>query len=410
MRKWLVIMIAAAVGLVVAGSARPEAAPHSAPDDVLFLRSSRGITLVRALPQGEAVRLPRAVPATDWSAVVQTIPAGPETRVVTLDPRTGAELWARDVSGKLTAAVASTDGRLVALRPRGTLGGYASGATSTTFVIAGPESEPRTIELRGNFQAEAFSTDGDSLFVVEYLPPRKPTSYRVRRLDLATGTVGGVYSVDAHLQEAMQGTARVQAASPDGARLYTLYTLDDGHGGLHAFVHVLSLDEEWAHCIDLPSSFAGGREKSMALTVAPDGKRLFVADASTGSVVEVDTAALAVVRTASVSYAFEGGSAHAATSAGGTLFLAKGSGLLSVDGSTLTEGSSWEMDKRITGLQAGSTADRLYVGLRDEIVILNPQAGTTVGVLDPSTVGLIEQLGQSTRPMEEERTDIQCAC
>jgi outer membrane protein assembly factor BamB len=411
MVKWVAIMAAAAVGVFLAGSARPEAAPSSNPDDVLFLRSPRGaITLVRGLPDGEAVRIPRAVPSTDWSTLVQAIPGGAETRVVALDPRSGSEVWARDVPGKLTAEIASADGRLVALRPRGSVAGYSSGTTSTTFVIAGADVEPRTIELHGNFQAEAFSTDGDSLFVVEYLPPRNPTSYRVRRLDLLTGTVGGVYSVDAHLQEAMQGTARVQAASPDGDRLYTLYTLRDVDGGRHAFVHVLSLDEEWAHCIDLPPSFAVGGERSIALAVAPDGNRLYVADASTGSVAEVDTASLAAARTASLPFGTDQGMGHAVTGPDGTVYLGKGSELVAVDGSTLTPLASWSMEQRITGLQVGSGPNQLYVGLRDEIVILDPEAGTTVGALDPSAIGIIDQLGESTRRLDEQRTDIQCAC
>jgi hypothetical protein len=276
--------------------------------------------------------------------------------------------WARNIPGKLTAEIASADGGLVALRPRGSVSGYSTGTTSTTFIIAGADVEPQTIEL------------------------------------------GGVYSVDADLQEAMQGTARVQAASPDGSRLYTLYTLRDADGSRHAFVHVLSLDEEWAHCIDLPPSFAVGSERSIALTVAPDGKRLYVADASTGSVAEVDTASLVVARTASVPFGTEGGAGHAATGPDGTVYLAKGSGLVAVNGSTLTRRALWNMDQRITGLQVGSGPNRLYVGLRDEIAILDPQAGTTVGALDPSAIGIIDQLRESTRPLEEQRTDIQCAC
>ena len=49
-----------------------------------------------------------------------------------------------------------------------------------------------------------------------------------------TGEVGAVYSVDGHLQESMRGTARVQAMSADGSRLY----VTDNAGGT-----VLAIDD-----------------------------------------------------------------------------------------------------------------------------------------------------------------------
>jgi hypothetical protein len=410
MLKWLTLMVSALLGLLAAGMARPGAAPDPKPEDVLFLRSGSSITLVRGLPDGVAVRIPRAVPSTDWSAVVRAVPEGSQTRVVVLDPRSGRELWTRTVPGKLEVEVASREGSLVALGPRGALGGYAGGRSSTTLLIVGRDGQPNSIELDGNFEAEAFSTDGDSLFVVEYIPPENPTSYRVRRLDLDTKQVGGVYTVDAELQEAMQGTARIQAASPDGGRLYTLYTLQNPDGTSHAFVHVLSLDEEWAHCVDLPPTFATSSERSIGLSVTPDGKRLYVANTSTGAVAEVDTTALTVTRTAQVAFGSGAGAAHAATGPGGAVYLGKGTDLVALDASTLKTTRTWDLDKRITGLQPGREETRLYVGLRDEIVILDPQTGETVGVLDPDGLGVIEQLGRSTRALEEERTDIECAC
>jgi hypothetical protein len=410
MAKRILVMVVAVVGLAACGTALPGATDQTEPGDVLFLRSGRNITLVRGLPQGIAVRIPHAIPATDWSAVVRTDPQRAEPRVVVLDPRSGHQLWTRDVDGKLEVKVASQGGRLVALGPRGALGGYAGGRTSTTLTIVGRDEEPKTLELDGNFEPEAFSTDGDSLFVVEYLPPRNPTSYRVRRLDLLTGEVGGVYTVDAELQEAMRGTARVQTASPDGGRLYTLYTLQDADGTAHAFVHVLSLDEEWAHCVDLPPAFGTANERSIALSVSPDGKLLHVADVSTGTVAEVDTTELSVTRSAQVPFTARGGSAQAVTAPDGSVYLGTGTALQAVDPGTLAAGASWDLETRITGLQAGNDGAQLYVGQRDEIAILDPRTGKTVGVLDPEGLGVIDQLGESVRPLEEERTDVECAC
>src|SRR5207244_13219195 len=116
-----------------------------------------------------------------------------------------------------------------------------SGRAATDLVIARADgSPPRQYSLPGNLSPEAFSSDTDALFVIQYSPPMAPDRYRVRRLDLATGTIGDVASPDADLQADMRGTAQVQSFSPDGNRLYTLYTRIEG-SRRRAFVHVLSL-------------------------------------------------------------------------------------------------------------------------------------------------------------------------
>jgi outer membrane protein assembly factor BamB len=381
------------------------------PKDVLFLRTSKGVILLRALPTAAAVRLSDAVPSTDWSAVVRSIPRANGTHVVALDTSSGTELWSRDVGENLQVRVASEGGSLVALgRPR-TDTGYPAGRSSTTLVLVREDAaEPRTIRLRGNFEPEAFSTDGGSLFVVQYLPARAPTRYRVRRLDLSTERVVGVYTVDAELQESMQGTARVQAASPDGRRLYTLYTLAGPDGVRRAFVHVLSLDELWAHCVDLPEKFGTSSESAIALSVAPDGRHLYAADASTGTVAEVDTQTLAVTRSTELGFGSPGGPAHAARGPDGMLYLASGRQLISIDASTLMQQRSWDMGERITGLQAANDGARLYVGLKDRIVVLDTGTGSQLRTLRPEHIGTIDQLGRSTRTLDAGRETITCAC
>ena len=402
-----IVAVVALVALAGCAGGRTGAAP----EDVLFLRAGADVTLVRNLPTGEAFRLPNAVPSTDWSAVVRAVPNGDTTRVVAVDPPSGFELWARTVPGHLEVKVAAGRGRLVVLGHARGPGAYPPGRSSTKFVILRDDgSDPETIDLQGNFEAEAFSTDGRSLFVVEYLPADDPVRYQVRRLDLDTHEVVGVYSVDAHLQEAMRGTARIQAASPDGRRLYTLYTLQLADGTTRAFVHVLSLDELWAHCVDLPPEFATGAETDIALSVTPDGHRLFVADAGSGSVAEVDTQALMVGRTTTAAFGTRVGSAQAVADPNGTLYLGKGRNLIALDVADLATDRSWEMDGRITGIQSANDGSRLYVGLRKEIEVIDTRTGELLEALDPEVVERIEQLGQSTRMLTEERTSFNCAC
>jgi hypothetical protein len=381
------------------------------PADVLFLRTSEGIALVNARAQAPAFHLRNATPSTDWSAVVQATRRSGHTWVEAFDSASGDLLWSRQAPGNLEVKVASTDGRSVALGKPGGGTGYPAGRTTTRLVIIDQQSaKPTTIELQGNFEPEAFSTDGRSLFVIEYVPPERPSSYRVRRLDLTTQEVVGVYSVDEELQEAMQGTARIQAPSPDGKRLYTLYAIEGPDGARRAFIHVLSLDGLWAHCVDLPDAFGAASEASIALTVGPDGSRLYVAEGSTGAVAEVDTESLSVARTVDSPFDWRGGTAHAVSGPGGMLYLGKGTRLLGLETSTLGSAVRWELPGRITGLQAAGDVGRLYVGLKDQILILDTATGGTVGTIELEDIGTIDQLGHSTRPLDQERTEIVCAC
>jgi hypothetical protein len=402
---WLRTLSAVAV-LMLAGCGRFDSG-----DDVLFVKTGDGLALVRPQSNSVAVRLSDAVASIDWSAVVRATPEEKETRVVALDASSGSRLWARDVAGSLEVKVASAGARLVALGKPREGDTYPAGRASTTFVLTGePEQQPRRITLRGNFEAEAFSTDRQSLFVIQYLPAKAPARYRVRRLDLRTEQVVGVYTVDAELQRSMQGTARVQAASPDGRRLYTLYSHEGADGRLRAFIHVLSLDELWAHCIDLPSEFGSSAGQAIALSVAPDGRRLHVADASTGTVAEIDTEALRVARSSDFAFGSPGNAAHAERGSEEMLYLGSGKGLVSVDAQTLKTERSWEMPSTITGIQLARDGERLYVGLKDQIAVLESTTGKRLTSLRLSPIGIIDQLGRSTQRLDEGRLGIKCAC
>lgn len=400
---------AALAAVAILATLSASGAPGAEPEDVLFLRTSGGIVLVRTGAETAVVNFPGAVPSTDWSSVVRTTVAEGNTRVIASDAATGSELWSRELPGRLEVKVASPGAGNVALLSRQQANGYAR--SSTSFVILGDRaSEPRTIELDGNYQPEAFSTDGQSLFVVEYLPPLRPDRYRVRRLDLRTEEVVGVYTVDLDLQKAMQGTARVQAASPDGRHLYTLYTVEGPDGVRRAFVHVLSLDELWAHCVDLPTSFAAAPEKAIGIAVAPDGDHVYAADTSSGTIAEIDTEALSVTRTAEAEIGASGGLAHVAAGPDGTIYVARGTRLLALDAAGLASRGSWEMQEDVRGIQPARDGRRVYVGLKGRIVILDTTTGQRLGLEPPDIEETIDQLGQETRPFDVARTVIECAC
>lgn len=389
--------------LLVAACGEP---PPSGTEDVLFLRKPGGAVVVAA--GGSAPRLEaEGVPTVNWNTVVSTRRAAGATEVLALDPTSSAERWSEQLEGRLTAKVVSTAGDLVALSPQRQRH-YSEGRTSTNLIVAGRTFAPRTYELEGNFEPEAFTTDGATLFVVEYSPARRPSHYQVRRLDLAGGEVGDVYSVDTELQERMRGTARIQTMSPDGGRLYTLYTLRSA-GNAYAFIHVLSLDEKWAHCVDLPSGFASAEDRTTTLSVTPDGKRLFVANAASGEIAEVDTEALRHVRTSEIEFGMSG-PLHAAAAADDRLYLASGIGVTAVDTASLTKRTTWFMDEKVSGVQVAADGRKLFVGLHDRVAILHPDSGEQTGSVDPPGIGRIGELGLTTRPFEEERSTFSCAC
>lgn len=392
-------IVLALVVVAVACGEPPPAEPVA--DDLLYLESSEGIAVLAAGATAEKEALATdGLPSTDWTSVVTADPYRLSTNVVARDARTGDMQWRRAIEGpKLALRVVSREAEMVALLPRGAH--YTQGRTTTRLVVTGRNVEPRTIHLDGNFEPEAFSNDGRSLFVLQYLPARNPNSYQVRRLDLATEKVAGVYSVDAELQERMRGTARIQTMSPDGTYLYTLYTTGAGRlGPRRAFVHVLNLDELWAHCIDLPPEFGKLREAEIALTVTPDSKRLYVNDVGSGAMAEVDTHSLEILETSTqpvVTSEYEPVTVHDGRH---TLYVARGPYLSSVDTRTLEELETWTGIGRIKGVQVSSDAKKVYVALGREVITLAASTLDEIGRDDPPGVGRIQAMGRRMRSVE----------
>jgi hypothetical protein len=350
-----------------------------------------------------------SIPSSNWETVVKSYRRGNTTKLVASDPATGVHRWETVVGDFQRVKIVSGDGSLVATSPTSERS-HLYGRRNTSLTVAGSRQlEPRRYDLEGNFEPEAFSTDGRSLFVVSYLPPRRPRNYQVRRLDLDTGEVTGVYTPDAHLQQSMGGTARIQAASPDGTRLYTLYTLQgDKNTDARAFVHVLSLDEQWAHCIELPKGFESSDLETAAITVSPDGRHAYLADSNSEVLVEIDTETLQVSRTGLVDLDIGSGT-HLVDSGEGTLYAASGTDIVAIDLETFEESDSWHLLTSITGLQVGSDPIQLFVGVKDRILVLDIENGAQLDPIDPEGIKKIDQLGQVMPQIPEEEV-FTCAC
>ena len=406
MRKSGIVIAIAAVLVTACGSSEPA---EEAAADLLFLRANNGVAVIEPGAAEAEFSSRDAVPAADWSTAVQARIARRSTALMTVDTRSGAPVWSSEAPGRLAVKTVSSDGDMLALAPTRQLH-YSYGRNVTELVIVRKGSaEPQTISLAGNYEPEAFSTDGTSLFVLKYTPARLPTQYQVRRLDLATESVHDVFSVDAELQESMRGTARVQAMSPDGRFLYTLYSAGFGPER-HAFIHVLNLEEKWAHCIDLPHEFAKVPQRETTLAVAPDGDRLYVANSEAAMLAEIDTGELSVTRTAPVTFDPIGsGKSYSAVGAG-SVFFARGSRVVAVDREGLGQLASWDVADKITGLQVGAEGEHLYVAAARLITTFDAATGKQLESFDPPELGGIKQLGPVTRPQTFAPKTVSCAC
>lgn len=166
----------------------------------------------------------------------------------------------------------SNDGRtLVLVRPRVA---FPQGRTMFAVFDANRLRRPRRLTLDGDFSFDALSPDGRLLYLIEYLEPQNPTRYRVRALDLDSGRLLPGTIVDPREpDEAMRGFPITRETSSDGRWAYTLY---DGAGSGHPFVHALDTTGRTAACIDLDALTSRNDLYDLRLALAPDERTLEV--------------------------------------------------------------------------------------------------------------------------------------
>ncbi len=283
-----------------------------------------------------------------------------------------------------TIPIAASEGGLVALIPAGaaTYPRAPEGRLSTPVDITDTDNgDAQHLELHGNFEPEAFSTDGRSLFLIQYLPAAAPDHYRVMELKLASEKIFRVASPDKVPPSSMQGTRLQQVWAPDRSVLYTLYTNQVSSGAPLTFVHVLNLKEKWAHCIDLPPSFGSSRPNAKAMVGSPDGKRLYVTDADAQLIATINTRRFAVQTTDVADVPSPHGQAPASASlaADGTLYVSGGDRVSVFDIGTMTPGTGWTSDSLILdeGLSLDGTI--LFLSTADGIQARDPGTGTSLG-------------------------------
>lgn len=387
-------LLAGAVAIAGEGEARPAHNVERLKDDrpagptasdLLLLGTDKG-TETLATGEGErSLDLPEGIVIPGTTRLFSSAMSRSSTTLAVTDLASGKTTRGSRFAGSLVTSVVSGSGRYAALtspRREGATPWLPDGRRETRIVIASiAGGRDRSFELQGNIEPEAFSTDDRTLFLIEFMPAMAPTHYAVRRLNLASGRVAPIARLKLSAPRVMRGTGRMQELAPDREELYTLYTQQGpnyAHGTpessdpdtVHAFVHVLSLRDRWAHCIDLPAPFGTGRATASALAQTPDGGLLYVTDWTNGVVAKIDPSNLRVLEVMEAPF----GGADDQTFADATeevVYVAGESTVLALDAGTMRQIGRWRAPAEIEGLKAAPSGDAIYVAVGSRVVKLD---------------------------------------
>jgi YVTN family beta-propeller protein len=349
-----------------------------------------------------------AVAAPDGAGLYRTRFDGARTTLTTIDPISGVTVGTEHLRGRLDVSVASVSGRAVALvEPvRGAASGpprrVAIPRAQTPIVVADPsgEADPLGFRLDGNYEPEAFSTDDERLFLLQYLPAEAPAVYRVTALDLATGDVRPVAGRFKSPPERMPGVRLAQTYDPVTRQMYTLYSNQpgayaDGYeaagGAAHdwpeqTFVHVLNLRKGWAYCAGLPRAMWGGAAKEQAIAASPDGRRLYVVDSTRELVAVMDTRSLEVVGTVHVAIGPDAGArtSIAVSDDGARLFVASSAGdgaITAIETKSFTVAERWPAPWPISGIGLSLDGASLFAAGGGRISVLDLASGERLATM-----------------------------
>jgi hypothetical protein len=407
LRKLMAAVSVAALGLAACTKAPDDSANRPVPPETLLLSTQAG-PLVVQVPSGSVLfERPGTVASLGGSWLLSATPSAGSTLLETVDGADAEPASDVRLDGTLDVRVVSESGAGVALMdplPDGWDPEVPLPRSRTSIVVADPTGaeEPRTYDLRGNFEPEAFSTDDRQLFMIQHLPAEAPTVYRVTVLDLKRGRVYPVFGPYKAPPERMPGIRLQQIISPNDDQLYTLYSsARPGYAPHHApvpndatvsFVHVLSLQEGWAHCVGLPEALWDRPASEQAMATSPNGRLLYIVDPTLGLVTVMDTASLEI-RTAPIDLAVAGvrHTSAVVSADGSALFVATAgehSGVTRIDTDTFEVVRIWETDD-VSGLGLSADGKRLYVAFGDRVEVMDATTGSElagVAVASPAPI------------------------
>ncbi|XVV13876.1 YncE family protein [Actinoplanes sp. CA-131856] len=373
--------VLAASGLAACREPQAVAAPVAVPD-LLLADTARGPVRL----SGTESRALGPATAVSRDGAIAYVADG--TTLTSTNTATGAPIQKIGIGGGWVPRVVAESGNACVLTQAPHAEPPAARTTSPLLVVG--DGRRQKFNLTGVVEPDAFTTDGTGLFVLEWLPASAPDHYRVRLLDLATGRLDPLLTrnkvpVPPGAEEEMRGSGRAAVLSPDRQVLYTLYTHQPDHqhtrnllngtrNDVHAFVHVLHLNERWAFCLDLPDPFGHGAAEGHAL--AADGRYVTVFDASSGSLAVASAPLLTIEKVLRVPAGSAGG--HLALGAG-RAYTACGTEVHAVALSTGEAVARWSLSDPVRGLRSSRDGRRLYAGGRDRVAWLDVSSGRVLG-------------------------------
>ena len=410
MRGKLVVAVAVAalVGGACTGDVRGDrGVADPIPRETLLLGTQAG-PLVVQIPSGSVLfDRPGTVASLGGSWLLSATRSEGSTQLEAIDGADATPTYTIRLDGALDVRVVSETGGAVALMdplPAGWDPQVPLPRPRTSVVVADPTGAERTraYDLRGNFEPEAFSTDDERLFMIQHLPAEAPAVYRVTVLDLHSGRVEPVFGPFKGPAERMPGIRLQQVLSPDADQLYTLYSsARPGYAPHHApvsntatvsFVHVLSLQDGWAHCVGLPKQLWDRPASEQAMATSPDGRLLYVVDPTVGLVTIMDTTTLAI-RTAPISLSIPGvRRTSAVVSADGSALFVATSGehaaIARIDTDTFDVVRTWSTPD-VSGLGLSADGRRLYAALNGRVEVFDASTGSElagIAVASPAPI------------------------
>ena len=411
MRGKLVVAVAVAslMGAACTADVRGEGGGVGPIPPETLLLGTRAGPLVVQIPSGSVLfERPGTVASLGGSWLLSATRSSGSTVLEAVDGADATPSSTIRLNGALDVRVVSETGGAVALMdplPAGWDPQVPLPRSRTSIVVADPTGavRTRTYDLRGNFEPEAFSTDDRRLFMIQHLPAEAPTVYRVTVLDLRSGRVEPVLGPFKGPAERMPGIRLQQVLSPNADQLYTLYSsARPGYAPHHvpvpttatvSFVHVLSLQDGWAHCVGLPKQLWDRPASEQAMAPSPDGRLLYVVDPTLGLVTAMDTETLEIVRATSIDLSVEGVTRTSAvvSADGSALFVATSGerpGIARIDTDTFDVVRTWATGD-VSGLGLSADGRRLYAASDGRVEVLDATTGSElagVAVASPAPI------------------------
>jgi hypothetical protein len=403
----ILVTVLCAVVLVAACGKAPDGSLSTSGDFKLYeaasTQSAQLVSVIDSRSHSVERSLPLGTPSPDWTHLywvhLRTL--------VDVDPKTGATLSAQQLPGDFQLPPATLSGVPGGLSQNGhwlVLQGFdrtsnsVPSATHLLLMDTSYSTPMRRIDLQGYFQFDAVNNYGQWIYLIQFV---SSTEYYVRRYDVAGGQLDPTFIFDkSDGVAAMSGLRLSGVASPDGHWLYSVYARQDKS----AFIHMLSMDNPIAYCIDLPGSgySSDPTGKYWSLALSRDGSHLYASNLAMGVVADVDTTGSSlpsIARTAKIAASSPStnsqtfGANGMVLSPDGRTLVTSGAGIVWLDTATLNPQSAQLADWTVGSLALSPDGSKLYVvsdaGKIAEVSMTSQHLATTFGAGPGQPLALI---------------------